>query len=81
MSRALLINLDEGQIIAKCLDEKVGISTIERLASGGVRLVCNSSRGADTMTRKLKGHLIDGHAVRERHRPSRSGDYLGNRDC
>ena len=70
MSRALLIDLDEGQVVARCLKEKVGISAIERLPSGGVRLVCNSSEGAGTMLRALKDHLIKGDAVRERHRPA-----------
>ena len=70
MSRAVLINLDEGQVVARYLAEKVGISAIERLLSGGVRLVCNSSEGAETMTRKLKAHLIKGDIVRERHRPA-----------
>jgi hypothetical protein len=70
MSRALLINLDGGEVVAKCLAEKVGISAIERLVGGGVRLVCNSSEGAATMTRKLKAHLIEGEVVRERHRPT-----------
>jgi hypothetical protein len=32
--------------------------------------VCNSSEGAETMTRKLKAHLIKGDIVRERHRPA-----------
>lgn len=70
MSRVLLVDLNEGQVVAKCLEEKVGISVIERLASGGVRLVCNSSEGAGTMTRKLKNYLIKGEVVRERHRPT-----------
>jgi hypothetical protein len=69
MSRVLLLNLDEGQVVAKCLSEKVSISAIERLPSGGVRLVCSSSEGAGTMLRKLKNHLIKGEFVRERHRP------------
>ncbi|HEY8592688.1 MAG TPA: hypothetical protein VIL42_07470 [Sphingomicrobium sp.] len=71
MSRALLVDLDEGQVVAKCLAEQVGISAIERLPSGGVRLVCKSSEGAGIMTRKLKAHLIAGEVVRERHRPAR----------
>ena len=71
MSRALFVNLDEGQVVAKCLSEKVGISAIERLPSGGVRLVCNSSEGAGTMMRKLKNHLIKGEVMRERHRPTK----------
>lgn len=70
MSRALLVALDEGQVVAACLKENVGISAIERLVSGGVRLVCMSTDGAARMTRKLKPHLIDGVATRERHRPT-----------
>lgn len=70
MSRALFINLPEGDVVAKCLSAKVSISAIERLPSGGVRLVCSSSDGAAEMYRKLKRHLLDGEIVRERHRPS-----------
>ena len=70
MSRVLLVALDEGQVIAACLKENVGISAIERLVSGGVRLVCMSSAGAAQMIRNLKPHLIDGVAIRARHRPS-----------
>ena len=70
MSRVLLLALDEGQVVAACLREEVGISTIEPLASGGVRLVCMSSDGAARMTRKLKQHLIDGVVTRERFRPA-----------
>lgn len=69
MSRALLVALDEGQVVAACLAENVRISAIEHLTSGGVRLVCMSSEGAARMSRKLKGHLIDGVAIRQRHRP------------
>ena len=70
MSRVLLVALDEGQVVAKCLAENVSISVIEPLISGGVRLVCSSSDGAVRMARKLKPHLIDGVVTRERHRPS-----------
>lgn len=70
MSRVILVALDEGQVVAACLKENVGISVIEGLASGGVRLVCMSSDGAALMTRKLKPHLIDGVALRQRHRPT-----------
>jgi hypothetical protein len=71
MSRVLFVALDEGQVVAKCLAENVGISAIERLPAGGVRLVCNSSDGAVTMTRKLKSHLLSETVTRERHRPVR----------
>ena len=69
MSRAILLSLDEGQVIAHCLKAKVGVSAIEGLVGGGVRLVCRSSAGAEIIRDLLKKHLIKGEAVRQRHRP------------
>jgi len=71
LSRVLFVALDEGQVVAKCLAAKVGISAIESLPGGGVRLVCMSSDGAASMVRKFKPHLIGGAITRERHRPTR----------
>lgn len=71
MSRALFVSLTEDAVVAKCLSEDVGISTIERLPAGGVRLVCMSIEGAAHMTRKFKTHLMKDTATRERHRPVR----------
>lgn len=72
MSRALFVNMTKGEVIASCLAEKVGISAIERIPEGGVRLVCMSSEGAGIMTRKFKSKLISGEVTRERHRPRTS---------
>jgi hypothetical protein len=69
MSRALFLSLDEGQVETRCHAEKVGISAIERLPGGGVRLVCMSSHGAALMARKLKQYVINDSVTRERHRP------------
>jgi len=69
MSRVLFVSLDEGQVVARCLAEKVGISAIERLPGGGVRFVCMSAEGAGVMARKLKAHLLDDKVTRARHRP------------
>ena len=69
MSRVLLVNLSEGEVVAKCLAAKVGVSAIERLPSGGTRLVCMSGDGAALMTRKFKSHLIKTPVVRAAHRP------------
>ena len=69
MSR-VLVALKEGQVVAGCLAENVGISAIENLTSGGVRLVCNTMEGAARMARKFKPHLIDGVVTRERRRPA-----------
>jgi hypothetical protein len=69
MSRVILLSMSEADVVAKCEEGKVGVSAIEGLASGGVRLVCMSSDGADAMRKKLKTHVITGTVVRERMRP------------
>jgi hypothetical protein len=51
------------------MSEKVGVSAIEGLPGGGVRLVCSSSEGAELIRRKLKRYVIDGDPARERFRP------------
>jgi hypothetical protein len=70
MSRVVHLTLDEGVVVIRCMSENVGISAIERLPSGGVRLVCTSSVGADRMRRKLKTYVIAGPVIRARHRPA-----------
>ena len=70
MSRVLFVNLDQDQIVTKCLIEKVGISAIERLPQGGTRLVCMSTDGAERMNAKFKKHLIHAELVRAAHRPT-----------
>lgn len=70
MSRVVHLNLDEGVVVIRCMSENVGVSAIERLSSGGVRLVCMSAEGAARIRRKLKGYVIDGDVTRERHRPA-----------
>ena len=70
MSRTILLDMDEGEVIAKCLAAKVGVSAIERLPAGGVRLVCSSSAGAEKIRKSLKKQLIDGDVKRQGHRPA-----------
>jgi hypothetical protein len=69
MTRALLLSMGAGDAMAGCLRENVGVSSIERLASGGVRLVCMSSEGAARMRTVFDTKLIHGEVVRERFRP------------
>ena len=69
MSRAINLSLNESEAMAKCQSAKVGISAIEPLPSGGVRLVCMSTDGADKLRRRLKSHLIKGDVVRSHYRP------------
>jgi hypothetical protein len=69
MSRVVFLSLDEGMVVVRCLSENVGVSAIERLPGGGVRLVCNSIEGADRIRVKLKRYVMEEEATRARHRP------------
>jgi hypothetical protein len=70
MSRAILLSIGEPEAIAHCLKAKVGVSAIEKLVGGGVRLVCMSGHGAEVIRKTLKKHVIEGEVVRERYRPA-----------
>jgi len=72
VSRVILLTLSEKDALARCLEANVGVSAIERLVDGGVRLVCMSGNGAELIRKKLKSHIIHGDVVRERHRPRAS---------
>lgn len=69
MNREMYLDVSEGFVVTQCLQEKVGISSIQSLASGGTRLVCMSVDGADTMRRKLKKNLMKDDGTRERRGP------------
>lgn len=73
MSRQVLLSLTEAEVLARCAAENVGVSAIEKLQGGGVRLVCMSSAGAELVRTKLKSKLITGEVTRERYRPKHSG--------
>jgi hypothetical protein len=69
MSRVVNLDLDEGVVVIRCLSENVGVSAIESLPKGGVRLVCMSGHGAALIRRKLKSYVINDPVERQRHRP------------
>lgn len=69
MSRIVHLSLEEGVVLIRCTSERVGVSAIERLPGGGVRLVCMSGEGANLIRRKLKRYVIDGEVTRELLRP------------
>lgn len=71
MSRVVHLKLDEGAVAGRCLSEKVGVSALEPLPGGGVRLVCMSSNGAELIRKKLKRYLIAGEVTRARFRPTK----------
>jgi len=69
MSRAMQLAMSESEAMAGCRKAEVGVSAIETLPAGGVRLVCNSVEGADLIRRKFKSKIIKDEQQRQRHRP------------
>ena len=60
MSRAINLNLTEADAREQCSTRSIGISAIEALPDGGVRLVCMSSEGAALLRRRLRSQIIPG---------------------
>jgi hypothetical protein len=71
VSRVVNLTLDEGVVVIRCMSEKVGVSAIESLPGGGVRLVCKSGEGAELIRRKLKRYVLDDDVKREAYRPDK----------
>ena len=71
MSRVLNLSMTERETLDYCHGRSVGVSAIEALPAGGVRLVCMSVEGADKARKALKAKLIKGDVTRARHRPTR----------
>ncbi len=69
MSRCINLKLSEAEVRSHCTKLGVGVSVIEALTSGGVRLVCMSSDGAERIRRDLRTKIIDGEIIRARIRP------------
>jgi hypothetical protein len=63
--------MSESEALAQCLASNIGVSAIESLPEGGVRLVCSSVDGANRIRRKLKQKIITVERARARHRPLR----------
>ena len=70
MSRAMQLAMSENQARDLCAAQKVGVSTIEALPGGGVRLVCNSVRGADTVRQRARSKIMRVEQTRAKYRPS-----------
>jgi hypothetical protein len=71
LSRALNLAMSETDVLGRCRDAGVGVSALELLPSGGVRLVCMSMAGADLVRRLLSKKIIQGNVERQKFRPSR----------
>jgi hypothetical protein len=62
--------MTERQATDLCARQNVGISTIEALPGGGVRLVCNSAGGAAIVREKAKSKIMRVEVARAKHRPA-----------
>ncbi|HET9355126.1 MAG TPA: hypothetical protein VFO42_03060 [Sphingomicrobium sp.] len=71
MSRVLLLNMSATTATTECAKLGVGISAIEALTSGGVRLVTMSVDDAEKARKKFNSKLLKGEVMRTRHRPTR----------
>jgi hypothetical protein len=69
MSRAVYLNMSERTAVAHCETEKIGISSIGKLPTGGIRLVCMSVDGAAQLRRKLKASLMKEDVSEQRRGP------------
>ncbi|HVM37459.1 MAG TPA: hypothetical protein VM265_03605 [Sphingomicrobium sp.] len=70
MSRVMNLSLSEAQVLDHCKSKSIGISALEPLPGGGVRLVCMSSEGAEQVRKTFKSKLIDMERARTPYRPA-----------
>lgn len=69
MSRAINLAMGEDAIVKHCHDQGIGISVLETLPEGGMRLVCASVYGAEQIRSKLKHNMLAVDTRRARFRP------------
>jgi hypothetical protein len=58
MNRAILLKMSRQAIVAHCKTQDIGISSLSMLPTGGARLVCMSSDGAERVRLQLKSNLM-----------------------
>ena len=64
LSRVLNLRMGESEVRDQCQSKGVGVSSLEKLPDGGVRLVCMSVDGATTMRTRFKSKIIAGDVRR-----------------
>jgi hypothetical protein len=69
MSRAVFLAMSEKAVVAHCEAEKIGISSITTIPTGGTRLVCMSVDGAARVRQQLKAKLMKGDETRQQGGP------------
>jgi hypothetical protein len=69
LNRAVLLKMSEQAIVAHCKAKDIGISSLGKIPTGGVRLVCMSSDGAERIRGELKSSLMKGDTENLGHGP------------
>jgi len=64
VSRVVNLAMSADEARHQCLTRQVGVSALETLPDGGVRLVCMSTGGAETIRKRLKANIIKGDVRR-----------------
>ncbi len=64
MSRVINLSMAEADVRELCRKSAIGVSSVEVLESGGVRLVTSSSDGAEKIRKKLKSKIVRGDVER-----------------
>ena len=64
MSRAMNVNIDQAEVIARCAKHNAAISAIEPLLSGGTRVVLVNADDAAVMRAAFGSKVIDGTVSR-----------------
>lgn len=64
MSRAMNIDLDRDEVIARCAKNNATISAIETLISGGTRVVMMNGDDAAVMRKAFGSKIITGTVTR-----------------
>ena len=64
MSRVINLSMAEADVREQCRKSDIGVSSLEVLQSGGVRLVTSSVDGAEKIRKKLKSKIVRGDVER-----------------
>jgi hypothetical protein len=72
VSRVINLAMSEAEARHQCITRKIGVSALENLPDGGVRLVCMSADGAAIIRKRLKANIISEPVRRTAHGLERS---------
>lgn len=64
MSRAMNLNMPEGDVVRLCDELGIKTTSIEKLVPSGTRVVCRTGDGSAVLRKKVAGKLIEGSVVR-----------------